>query len=155
MVATPLPAYDGPAAAGPRMRQHEQRISNLERGLAVLETVVERLAASMDAEHRAQKEARQEDRAAMRRLGEQMTSSITILTEKIEKMAEKNMSTDKGVIEEQSRTRGAFAGANWALNLFLTIAGVLAAIGSMFAAYQAGSDSRSPEPSPSYERPAR
>ena len=152
MVATPLPAYDGPAAAGPRMRQHEQRISNLERGLAVLETVVERLAASMDAEHRAQKEARQEDRAAMRRLGEQMESSVTILTEKMEKMAEKNISTDRGIIEEQSRTRGAFAGANWALNTFVAVAGLLFVAGGFFLAYQAGSNSNTPE---NYERPAR
>ena len=152
MVATPLPAYDGPAAAGPRMRQHEQRISNLERGLAVLETVVERLAASMDAEHRAQKEARQEDRAAMRRLGEQMESSITILTEKMEKMAEKNISTDRGIIEEQSRTRGAFAGAHWVLNTFVAVAGLLFVAGGFFLAYQAGSNSNTPE---HYERPAR
>lgn len=152
MVATPLPAYDGPAAAGPRMRQHEQRISNLERGLAVLETVVERLAASMDAEHRAQKEARQEDRAAMRRLGEQMKSSITILAEKMEKMAEKSISTDRGIIEEQSRTRGAFAGANWVLNTFVAVAGLLFAAGGFFLAYQAGSNSNTPE---HYERPTR
>lgn len=152
MVAMPLPAYDGSATAGPEMRQHEQRISTLERGLAVLETVVERLAASMDAEHRAQKEARQEDRAAMRRLGEQMESSITILTEKMEKMAEKNISTDRGIIEEQSRTRGAFAGANWALNTFVAVAGLLFVAGGFFLAYQAGSNSNTPE---HYERPAR
>lgn len=156
MVAATL-AYDDDAPAGPEMRQHEQRIGSLERGLAVLEAIVQRMADSMDAEHQAAKELRQEDRAAMRRLGEQMNQSITILAEKIEKMAERNAATDKGVLDEQSRTRGVVAGASWAGNVFVSVVGLLVAVGSLAIAYQAGIRTGESEmASPPYQsRPAQ
>lgn len=150
-------AYDDAAPAGSEMRQHEQRISSLERGLAVLEAIVQRMAESMTAEHQAAKELRQEDRAAMRRLGEQMGESITILTEKMEKMAEKSAAVDKGVLDEQSRTRGVVTGASWAGNVFVAVAGLVLTVGSIVLAYQAGQRNGEPDHNaPAYEsRPAR
>lgn len=150
------PIYDGPAPARRWMGQHEPRIGNLERGLAVLETIVEKLAASMDAEHRAMKEARREDRAAMKKLGEQMEEAIKSLTAKLEKVAERNAAIDSSLLEGQSQAKGAFAGANWAFNAFVALVGVFLAGGSLLMAYRAGSDRAAPGAAGShYERQAQ
>lgn len=131
-------AYNGPVPAGPEVRQHEERIGRLERGLAVLEALVGRLVSSMDAEREASKESRQEDRAALRRLGEKMETSATILTEKMEKIARENASMDSTVQSEQSKARGAFVGAGWVLSALMGVA-------SLAIAYQSAFGNKMPE----------
>jgi hypothetical protein len=120
--------------------RHEERIANLERGLARLEGIVERLAGSMNAEHAAMKESRQEERAAIRELGDKMEKSVAELAGQIKVLADKSANIDTVVLSKQSQALGALSFARWSITTALTVA-------ALVIAYQAGvANNSSPEP---------
>jgi len=121
-----------------RERQDE-RISRLERDLAKLEAVVERLVAGMGAEHAAMKESRQEDRAALKELGEKMEKSVTGLAEEMKRLADRNAAIDASVLAKQSQALGAIGATRW-------IVATALAMGALFLTYQAGQDDKRSEP---------
>lgn len=119
--------------------RHDERIGKLERDLAKLEGIVEQLVAGMDAEHRAMKESRQEDRAALKELGERMERSVASLAEEMKKLADRNAAVDAGVLSKQSQALGAIAVTRW-------IVGTAIALGGFILMYQAGQNSNHAEP---------
>ena len=122
-----------PYPPAPAVR-HEERIGKLERGLAVLERIVEQLVAGMDAEHKAIRESRAEDRLAMKELGEKMERSVASLAGEMKKLAERNAAVDASVIAKQSQAIGAIAMTRWIVGTALTI-------GALVLTYHAGLDS--------------
>jgi len=135
-----LPAYDAfdPPALPVR---HDERIGKLERDLAKLEGIVEQLVAGMDAEHRAMKESRQEDRLALKELGEKMERSVAGLADEMKRIAERNAAIDSSVLAKQSQALGAIQMTRW-------IVGTAIATGALVIAYQAGEGRVGPRPSP-------
>ena len=134
--ALPRP-YDALVHAGPAVRT-EERIGKLERDLAKLEGIVEQLVAGMDAEHRAMKESRAEDRLALKELGEKMERSVASLADEMKRLAERNAAVDANVLTKQSQALGALAVARW-------IIGTAIAVGALMLTYHAGQDN-TPEP---------
>lgn len=119
-MAMPLPwPYDALCPAGFPVRQ-EERISRLETDLARLEISVQNLVSGMEAEHRAMRENRHEDRVALKELGDKMEKSVTALAEEIKLLAKKDVAND-----------GALLFGRWAIRTVLTI-------GALVIAYQAG-----------------
>lgn len=114
------------------MRQ-EERISKLERDLAVLERIVEQLVAGMDAEHRAIRESRQEDRMALKELGEKMERSVAGLASEMKRLAERSASIDSNVLSKQSQAIGAIAVTRYIIGTGLIICGLV-------MTYHAGQD---------------
>jgi hypothetical protein len=121
----------------PPVRQ-EERIGKLERDLAKLEGIVEQLVAGMDAEHRAMKESRKEDREALKGLGEKMERSVAELATEMKKLAERNAAIDSSVLAKQSQALGAIAVTRW-------IIGTAIAAGILVLTFQAGEHRREPE----------
>lgn len=119
--------------------RHDERIGKLERDLAKLEGIVEQLVAGMDAEHRAMKESRQEDRAALKELGERMERSVAGLAEEMKRLADRNTAIDNSVLSKQSQALGAIAVTRW-------IVGTALAAAALVATYQAGQNVSHPEP---------
>lgn len=119
--------------------RHDERIGKLERDLAKLEGIVEQLVAGMDAEHRAMKESRQEDRAALKELGERMERSVASLADEMKKLADRNAAVDASVLSKQSQALGAIAVTRW-------IVGTAIALGGFILMYQAGQNSNYAEP---------
>ena len=115
--------------------RHDERIGKLERDLAKLEGIVEQLVAGMDAEHRAMKESRQEDRLALKELGEKMERSVSGLADEMKRIAERNAAIDNSVLAKQSQALGAIAVTRW-------IVGTALAAGTLAVAYQAGVSTR-------------
>lgn len=111
--------------------RHDERIGKLERDLAKLEGIVEQLVAGMGAEHRAMKEGRQEDRLALKELGEKMERSVSGLADEMKRIAERNAAIDNSVLAKQSQALGAIAVTRW-------IVGTALAAGTLAVAYQAG-----------------
>jgi hypothetical protein len=109
----------------------DERIGKLERDLAKLEGIVDTLAVSVDAEHRAMKENRQEDRLALKELAQRMERSVATLAEEMKKIAERNATIDNSVVAKQSQTTGAIEAAKY-------IIGTAIAAGALFMSYQAG-----------------
>lgn len=130
--------YDAVASPGPTVRQDE-RISKLERDLAKLEAMVEQLVSTMNAEHRMMKESRQEDRLALRDLGEKMERSVASLADEMKRLADRNAAIDANVLAKQSQALGAIAVTRW-------IVGTALAAGALFLTYQAGESSKPAEP---------
>lgn len=118
MVAS-LKPYDAPDPAGQSVRQ-EERISRLERDLAVLEGIVENVVKTMAAEHQAMRENRHEDRATLKELGDKMEKSVTELAKEIKSLAQKDTAND-----------GALSFGKWVTRTALTL-------GALIIAYQAG-----------------
>jgi hypothetical protein len=121
----------------PPVRQ-EERIGKLERDLAKLEGIVEQLVAGMDAEHRAMKESRKEDREALKELGEKMERSVSELAAEMKKLADRNAAIDASVLAKQSQALGAIAVTRW-------IIGTAIAAGILVLTFQAGEHRREPE----------
>lgn len=119
--------------------RHDERIGKLERDLAKLEGIVEQLVAGMDAEHRAMKESRQEDRLALKELGEKMERSVSGLANEMKKLADRNAAVDANVLAKQSQALGAIAVARWTI-------GTALAVGALVMTYQAGRDGDHIEP---------
>lgn len=119
--------------------RQDERISKLERDLAKLEAMVEQLVSTMNAEHRMMKESRQEDRLALRDLGEKMERSVASLADEMKRLADRNATIDTNVLTTQSQALGAIAVARW-------IVGTALAAGALFLAYQAGESNRHVEP---------
>jgi trans-aconitate methyltransferase len=119
--------------------RQDERISKLERDLAKLEAMVEQLVSTMNAEHRMMKESRQEDRLALRDLGEKMERSVASLADEMKRLADRNAAIDTNVLTTQSQALGAIAVARW-------IVGTALAAGALFLAYQAGESSKPAEP---------
>lgn len=119
-----------PYPPAPAVR-HEERIGKLERDLAVLERIVEQLVAGMDAEHKAIRESRQEDRVALKELGEKMERSVASLADEMKRLAERNAAIDASVLAKQSQALGAIAVTRW-------IIGTALAAGMLILTYQAG-----------------
>jgi len=111
--------------------QAEERIGKLERDLAKLEGIVEHLVSGMATEHQAMREIRQEDRLAMRDLGEKMERSVTGLATEMKRLAERNAAVDSTVMAKQSEALGAISATRWIIGTILTAAALL-------LAYQAG-----------------
>jgi trans-aconitate methyltransferase len=114
--------------------RHEERIGKLERDLAVLERIVEQLVAGMDAEHKAIRESRAEDRLALKELGEKMERSVASLADEMKRLAERNAAVDASVLAKQSQALGAIAVTRWIVGTALTI-------GALVLTYHAGQDS--------------
>jgi hypothetical protein len=121
----------------PPVRQ-EERIGKLERDLAKLEGIVEQLVAGMDAEHRAMKESRKEDREALKGLGEKMERSVSELAAEMKKLADRNAAIDSSVLAKQSQALGAIAVTRW-------IIGTAIAAGILVLTFQAGEHRREPK----------
>ena len=121
----------------PPVRQ-EERIGKLERDLAKLEGIVEQVVAGMNAEHQAMKESRQEDRLALKELGEKMERSVAELATDMKKLAERNAAIDSSVLAKQSQALGAIAVTRW-------IIGTAIAAGILVLTFQAGEHRREPE----------
>ncbi len=115
--------------------RHEERIGKLERDLGKLEVIVEQLVAGMDAEHRAMKEIRNEDRLALKELGEKMERSVSQLASEMQKMADRNSVIDKGILAKQSQALGAIAVTRW-------IVGTIISIGILAVTYSVGQGDR-------------
>lgn len=130
--------YDATDPAGSPVR-HDERIGKLERDLAKLEGIVEQLVSGMDAEHRAMKESRQEDRAALKELGERMERSVAGLAEEMKRLADRNAAVDSTVLSKQSQALGAIAVTRF-------IIGTALAVAALLATYQAGQNGRHIEP---------
>ena len=124
--------------AGLSAVRHDERIGKLERDLAKLEGIVEQLVAGMDAEHRAMKESRKEDRLALKDLGEKMERSVSQLAAEMQKMADRNSVIDKGILSKQSQALGAIAVTRW-------IVGTIISVSVLAVAYSTGSSRRPPE----------
>jgi hypothetical protein len=122
--------YTEADTAGPSV-QAEERIGKLERDLAKLEGIVEQLVAGMDAEHRAMKEIRHEDRLALKDLGEKMERSVAGLASEMKRLAERNAAVDSTVLAKQSEAIGALSATRWIIATVLTGT-------ALFLAYQAG-----------------
>ena len=135
--------------------RHDERIGKLERDLAKLEGIVEQLVTGMDAEHRAMKESRKEDRLALKELGEKMERSVSQLASEMQKMAERNSAIDNGVLAKQSQALGAIAVTRW-------IVGTIISAGVLLVAYSTGRNGKPSEipaqhsasPAPSTVAPA-
>jgi len=121
----------------PPVRQ-EERIGKLERDLAKLEGIVEQVVSGMDAEHRAMKESRKEDREALKELGEKMERSVSELAAEMKKLADRNAAIDASVLAKQSQALGAIAVTRW-------IIGTAIAAGALVLTYQAGENRSEPE----------
>ena len=117
--------------------RHDERIGKLERDLAKLEGIVEQLVAGMDAEHRAMKESRQEDRLALKELGEKMERSVAGLADEMKRIAERNAAIDNSVLAKQSQALGAIAVTRW-------IVGTALAVATLVIAYEAGANKKEP-----------
>jgi hypothetical protein len=117
--------------------RHDERIGKLERDLAKLEGIVEQLVAGMDAEHRAMKESRQEDRLALKELGEKMERSVAGLADEMKRIAERNSAIDNSVLAKQSQALGAIAVTRW-------IVGTALAVATLVIAYEAGANKKEP-----------
>ncbi len=117
--------------------RHDERIGKLERDLAKLEGIVEQLVAGMDAEHRAMKESRQEDRLALKELGERMERSVAGLADEMKRIAERNAAIDNSVLAKQSQALGAIAVTRW-------IVGTALAVATLVIAYEAGANKKEP-----------
>lgn len=123
--------------------RQEERISRLERDLSVLESIVENVVKSMAAEHQAMREARQEDRAALKELGDKMEKSVASLAQEIKTLARKETAND-----------GALSFGKWMVGTALTV-------GALIIAYQAGRNNEArliyepPPPPPVHPRLAR
>ena len=124
------PMIDADLARFPAVR-HDERIGKLERDLAKLEGIVAQLVTGMDAEHRAMKESRKEDRLALKELGEKMERSVSQLASEMQKMAERNSIVDNGVLAKQSQALGAIAVTRW-------IVGTIISAGVLLVAYSTG-----------------
>jgi len=118
-MATSSRPYDASDPAGPSVRQDE-RISRLETDLARLEISVQNLVSGMEAEHRAMRENRHEDRLALKELGDKMEKSVAELAKEIKSLARKETAND-----------GALSFGKWAIGTALTL-------GALIIAYQAG-----------------
>lgn len=133
-----LRLYDASDPAGPVVRT-EERISALERDLARLESVVERLVLGMDAERQAMKESRQEVWIALKDLGDKMERSVTGLADEMKKLADRNAAIDSQVLAKQSQALGAISATRW-------IIGTAIAVSGLVFAYHAGQEDKTPAP---------
>lgn len=131
-----------PYPPAPAVR-HEERIGKLERDLAVLERIVEQLVAGMDAEHKAVRESRQEDRVALKELGEKMERSVASLADEMKRLAERNAAIDASVLAKQSQALGAISVTRW-------IIGTALAVGMLLLTYHAGESNRPRESQKQY-----
>lgn len=126
--------------------RHDERISKLERDLAKLEIIVEQLVTGMEAEHRVMRESRQEDRAALKELGEKMERSVAALAEEMKRLADRNAAIDANVLAKQSQALGALAVARW---IIATAIGA----GALFLTFQAGTRKEHYPPQEGYYAP--
>lgn len=111
--------------------RHEERIIRLERDLAKLEGIVESVVNGMAAEHQVMRENRQEDRKALKELGDKMERSVATLAAEIKTLAEKGASIDSQVLAKQSQALGALAFGRWAVATIIALAAIM-------IAYQSG-----------------
>ena len=111
--------------------RHEERIIRLERDLAKLEGIVESVVNGMAAEHQVMRENRQEDRKALKELGDKMERSVATLAAEIKTLAEKGASIDSQVLAKQSQALGALAFGRW-------VVGTVIAFAAIMIAYQSG-----------------
>lgn len=113
--------------------RHEERINRLERDLAKLEGIVDTMVSAMESEHRAMRDNRQEDRKALKELGEKMEKSVAMLATEIKALAEQGARTDSQVLAKQAQAVGALSFGRWVIATAIALA-------AMFSAYQAGKD---------------
>ncbi len=134
--------YDGPVfpAVDQVRGQQEERIGKLEKDLAKLEVIVERVISGMEEEHKAMRESRQEDRLAMKELGNKMEKSVSDLAVEMKKIAERNAEVDSKVLAKQSRNEGAVGLGLWVMKTALALA-------ALVIAYDAGRNRGSQPPS--------
>lgn len=117
----------------------EERITNLERGMVRLETIVDRLVSSMDEERKSAKESRQELWGSLKELGEKMEKSVTGLAEEMKRMAEKRDAVDSQVLTRQSQDQGAIQAAKY-------IVGILLSVAALTGAFRMGENRGQPRP---------
>jgi len=137
MIRPSLPATAVREPDQKRIDRLEGDLVSLQTNMAVLEKVVDNMVS-----------LRQDDRTAMKELGERMEKSVASMAEEIKRQADRTATADRDMIAEQAKGRGAKEATSYVVATLLTVFGLFIGLGGLIVSFQAGKNSTPREEAP-------